>query len=117
MYGVLSAPLFRIGLAPDPGIYAIVVGDNSASPRPFRVLYFGESENITERVTTAHEHYEDWCQAGGGAHNLRVAYNFMFASSKAERISTESGLIGYYRPVCNRQFNPLAGLFGSGGTR
>jgi hypothetical protein len=36
----------------------------------------------------------------------------MFGSSKSERLAIESGLIGHYAPICNRQFNPLAGLFG-----
>jgi hypothetical protein len=100
--------LYALGMTPDPGLYTVLVGDNSCRPRPFRVLYFGESGNMNERVTPEHEHYQDWSRAAGGAENLRVAYYFLFGSTKDERVSIESDLIKYYSPQCNVTFNPFA---------
>jgi hypothetical protein len=48
------------------GIYAILAFDARFRPRPFRVLYLGESKNLKERVTDQHEKFSDWVQAAGG---------------------------------------------------
>ena len=90
---------------PDPGLYVILVADSSAYPRQFRPLYFGESGNMNERVATSHEHYDNWCRAAGGAENIRVAYCWMFGSTKEERVAVESALIEHYGPQCNTVFN------------
>ena len=108
LFGSMYRSLRDLSATPDPGVYVILVGDNSARPRPFRALYFGQSGNMNERVTSSHERYGDWCRAAGGADNLRVAYHWMFGSTQGERESIESGLIEYYRPECNVTFNPFA---------
>jgi hypothetical protein len=105
IYGLRMPPV------PGAGLYAILVADNSASPRPFRVIYFGESECIDERVSPSHEKYEDWCTAAGGADKLHVAYCWMIGSSKDERTAVESGLIGHYHPQCNIVYNSFASIF------
>ena len=49
-----------LALAPvSSGIYAILVADASWRPRPFRVIYFGECHNFSQRVTGDHEHFND----------------------------------------------------------
>ena len=113
-FGSMYNSLYGISRDPDPGVYTILVADNSARPRPFRVLYFGQGGDMHERVTTSHERYQDWCRAAGGAENLRVAYHWMFGSTEGERVAIESGLIGYYRPQSNVTFNSFASSpFGS----
>lgn len=86
------------------GLYAILVADNTWKPRFFRPVYFGETENLAERPSTSHEHYDDWCKAAGGAGNLYVAYHWMMSSTKEERTAIESGLIKHYQPECNTQY-------------
>jgi hypothetical protein len=107
------SPFYGESLSPLPGagLYAVLVADGSASPRPFRVLYFGESENIDRRASSSHERYGDWCATAGGGEKLFVAYCWMIGSSKDERTSVESGLIGHYRPRCNTVFNHPASPF------
>ena len=90
----VQLPAHRYDLAfppiPGPGLYAVLVPDNAASPRPFRVLYFGESEELDERVSSSHERYDDWCNAAKGAANVYVAYHWMTFSSKADRTAMYS---------------------------
>jgi hypothetical protein len=101
-------PISSIGRLRAPGLYVILKNDGSASPRPFRELYFGESENIHERASNSHERFEDWSSAAGGESNLYVAYHWMFGSSKEERTSVEADLIERYHPQCNIAQNPFA---------
>jgi len=86
----------------------ILVADNSWTPRSYRPLYFGETENLAERPTTSHERYEDWCTAAGDAGNVRVAYCWMIGSLKDERTAIESDLIKFYKPECNIAYNSFA---------
>jgi hypothetical protein len=111
----LRSSLFGLSLAPLPGagLYAVLVADGSATPRPFRALYFGESETIDKRASSSHEKYGDWCAAAGGEDKLYVAYCWMIGSTKDERTSVEAGLIERYHPVCNVVFNSLAWFLAS----
>jgi hypothetical protein len=98
-------------LVPVAGLYAILVPDGSATPRPFRPIYFGEAEDLSQRVTRSHEKYDEWCKAASGATNLRLALCYMSRSTKQERTTVESGIVQHYKPCCNVVFNPLASLF------
>ena len=102
-YGDLTAILGWIGVE-DPGVYAILTGR--------RVLYFGESEAMTRRATSSHEHFVDWCREANGSENLQVAFYHMPRSSKQERMAVESALIKHRCPPCNEQFNPFAEYLG-----
>ena len=43
-----------------PGLYVVLVRDPGWDPRPFRPLYFGESQGVWGRATAAHEKCGDW---------------------------------------------------------
>ncbi|HXN23390.1 MAG TPA: hypothetical protein VOA41_11685 [Candidatus Dormibacteraeota bacterium] len=101
---------------PSSGLYAILVQDESCSPRKFRVLYFGQARNASARVGSSHERYGDWARAGNGAWNLFVAFHWMPGSTEQQRCAVEDELIAYYDPVCNKTLNRsnplLAALYG-----
>ena len=84
------------------GLYAILVPDITVSPRPFRVIYFGESGNLSERsFFKAHHKYFSQLQQAGVESNLYVAVYLMPVSTQEQRRTVESQLIADYRPICN----------------
>jgi hypothetical protein len=89
------------------GIYAILVRDLTCHPRMMRVIYFGESGNISARLTPWHEKYPQWCSVSSGAINLYVAFLPMESSGPDERAATLSDLIAQYQPECNSPGEPL----------
>jgi hypothetical protein len=94
------------------GIYVILVSDLTWGPRLYRPIYFGETENFNQRVTTSHERYMDWCrEAGLGP--LYVAQLGMWGSTKAARTMIEAALIDWYKPACNSAVPNLFTLAGS----
>jgi hypothetical protein len=86
--------------AGEPGLFAILVNDDTCHPRCWRALYFGESENVFARLTPWHEKYEPWCRIAGGAVNLYVAFLWMESSRAEERRAIVSALISEYQPEC-----------------
>lgn len=84
------------------GLYAILVPDITATPRPFRVIYFGESGNLSDRgFFKAHHKYFSWLLQAGVESNLYIAVYLMPLSTQEQRRLVESQLIADYRPVCN----------------
>ena len=83
------------------GIYAILVGDPTCHPRMMRVIYFGESENISGHLTPWHEKYPQWCGVSSGAIHLYVAFLPMESSTTEERAAVLADLLAQYRPECN----------------
>jgi hypothetical protein len=83
-----------------PGIYAILVRDQSCKPRAFRALYFGEADDLHDRVNDGHEKYLKWVRAAGGK-RLFVAFRVLSLHSEAGRKAVEKGLIEHYAPECN----------------
>lgn len=95
------------------GIYVILTDDIGATPRPFRALYFGESENLWGRATAAHENYPAWSQAAGIFRRLYRAFHLMHGSTQRQRQAVETALIAAYKPPCNQKFSiDLSTLFG-----
>jgi hypothetical protein len=99
------------------GIYAILVPDADCTPRPYRVIYFGESGNFHERVTESHERYDDWIKEAGGIENTYVAFCPTPLLKEEQRRWVENDLIARYRPACNLKDNqtpffyqPLLGI-------
>ena len=89
-------PLYRAGL------YAILVYDPFAKPRPYSVLYFGQSSNFSERAfPSGHHAYTCWIARAGSASGLYVATYEMPNSSVAYRVALESQLVDQYIPPCN----------------
>ena len=84
-----------------PGIYAILEADTRWSPKPYRVLYFGESSNVLRRATGAHERFSSWRATAGHAKPLYRALCPMPGSTKYQRQQVENLLIRKYGPPCN----------------
>lgn len=94
-----------------PGLYAILVYDFRCWPRPYRVIYFGQAEDLHARVTDTHEKYGAWCNAASGS-SIYVAFRWMLSSTEEQRVAEEARLIRDYCPQCNDTFNPLSALLG-----
>jgi excinuclease UvrABC nuclease subunit len=90
----------------------VLVFDFAGSPRPYRPIYFGKTENLSERVTSSHEKYSEWRAACQSLTGLHLAYHVMRDSSDWQRSTLERNLIAKYAPRCNDVFNPFAGLLG-----
>jgi hypothetical protein len=89
-------PPFRAGL------YAILVPDQSASPKPFRAIYFGESSNLSERgFLRSHIRYNSWIREAYSNNNLYISVHYMPDSTQQQRMELEKRLIDTYHPVCN----------------
>ena len=85
------------------GLYAILVPDQSVTPRPFRVIYFGESGNMSERgFLKLHAKFPCWIREAGSENNLYVALLLMPDSTPEQRRVAETQLIANYNPACNR---------------
>ena len=92
---------------PSQGIFAILVRDEGFTPRPFQVLYFGESDKLPRRVTPQHESYGEWeGQARGAA--LYVAFYNTAGTPGRQRKELQKLLIQDYNPPCNQR-NPEPG--------
>lgn len=101
-------------MLPTPGLYAILVADSNFSPKPFRLLYIGESTNLKDRICTSHEKYDAWTREAVGKH-LYDATHVMFGATDEQRKAAEEALIKHYDPPCNqllRMVAPLRALIG-----
>jgi hypothetical protein len=87
--------------ASNSGLYAILVRDLTCHPRMLRVIYFGESGNLSAHLTPWHEKYPSWCNLASGAINLYVAFLPTGSSTLDDRAAILSGLIARYQPECN----------------
>lgn len=92
------------------GLYAILIPDITARPRTYREIYFGQAEDLSERVCKSHEKYRDWAKQAGGADRLYVAFHAMTGTER-ERVALEERLIDMYKPACNDKGNALADLY------
>ncbi len=96
------------------GLYAILVYDPSYTPRPFRVLYFGESENIQTRATGTHENLSRWRTQAGPVTQIYRSLCPLSSATKLERQQVESALIANYTPPCNERLSfDFTRLFGA----
>ncbi len=85
---------------PTQGIYAILVRDESFTPRPYQVLYFGESAHLAGCVTAQHESYGEWGRQARGA-ELHVAFYSTAGTPGRLRKELAKQLIQDYDPPCN----------------
>ena len=84
-------------------VYAIVMPDETCKPKPFRVIYFGESGNLSERgFWQSHHKYQCFIDHAGLDSNIYIAIHKMPNSTEEERKNVESKLIAKYDPICNR---------------
>ncbi|MFA5480455.1 MAG: hypothetical protein WC337_10570 [Candidatus Muiribacteriota bacterium] len=87
------------------GLYVIMAhkgnGENGISS--FRVLYFGQSKNLSERgFPKNHTSYDCWVSQAEGC-PLYVATHLMPNSTKENREKLEYSLINDYNLVCNKK--------------
>jgi hypothetical protein len=83
------------------GLYVVMAHDPAWRPFQYRPLYFGESDGIWGRATSAHENYARWKREAGGALLYR-SFHYMDGSTQRQRQAAESALILHYNPPCNR---------------
>ena len=97
---------FRLRLSPiSAGLYAILVADRSWGTTEYHVIYFGQCDDFSRRVTRSHEHYGDWLTEAGSIEKLYVAFYPTPSLSEAQRREVKSSLIAHYHPVCNEKFS------------
>ena len=88
------AAIYSIMMRPDP----------KNKPNTFRVLYFGESSNLSERgLIKDHHKYECFVKHAGSEDNLYIAVYLMPESTQDERRKIEQYLISVYNPPCNAE--------------
>jgi hypothetical protein len=99
------SPLYSLGLGKQEGVYAILVDDSTARPRPFRALYFGEAEDVRSRATATHENHSAWQREAGTNGRLYRAFYLMPGSTQTQRQVLESALIAAYNTPCNQRLS------------
>jgi hypothetical protein len=84
-------------------VYAIMMKpDSKNKPNTYRILYFGESSNLSERgFYRSHHKYDCWIREAGSESNLYIGIHLMPNSTAEDRKKVESTLISQYNPVCN----------------
>lgn len=85
-------------------IYAIMIKPEPTSkPTTYRIIYFGESGNLSERgFYKSHHAYSCWIKQAGSESNLFIGVHQMPNSTQEVREKVEQKLISDYNPVCNR---------------
>jgi len=84
------------------GLYVILKPDLSSSPLPLKPIYFGQSEDLSERgFIKSHHKYKDWIKTAGEEEHIFIAIYQMLGSTEEERKTIEAELIAKYQPVCN----------------
>ena len=92
------------------GVYAIQVADGGWTPKSYRPIYFGRTEDFSgRRPVPSHHAYQRWVDEAGGAHLLWASIHY--EPSALLRMVREGALIRRYAPWCNVMGNPLAMLF------
>lgn len=103
----------RFSLVDQPGLYVALAFDSAWGPRPFRPLYFGESDGIWGRSTNGHEKSGSWRAQVGPFGTVYRALLPMPGSTRAQRQAAESALITQYNTPCNDRLSmSLAALMG-----
>lgn len=84
-------------------VYAIMVKpDPKNKPDTYRIIYFGESSNLTERGFYKFRHkYNCWIDEAGSENNLYIGIYLMSNSTDEGRKKVESDLVNQYNPTCN----------------
>ena len=109
----MPLPLKETGWASQPGLYAILVPDPTCRPRPYRPVYFGESDNINHRATPTHESHSSWRLKAGSFTPLYRALCPLWGLTKTQRQQAESLLIATYNPPGNDRLScNFGGLMG-----
>ena len=82
------------------GIYATRAVQTILGPI-YKLIYVGQSGNMSERSFTSHHKRNDWVSEAGGEDQLLIATHLMPDSTEDERLAVEQKLIKAYKPPCN----------------
>jgi hypothetical protein len=91
--------------AGQPRVYAVLVFDPTCTPRPYRPVYFGESDNIHGRAAGTHENHSSWSAEAGTNTPLYRALCPLPGLTKTQRQQVESLLIAEYSTPCNQKLS------------
>ena len=81
-------------------VYAIM--KKASEPNSYTIIYFGESENLSERgFISSHHKYSCFIDEAGAESNLYIGIYLMPNSTQEERQAVESKLVSKYNPACN----------------
>lgn len=85
-------------------VYAIMIKPDPVNkPKTYRIIYFGQSSNLSERgFYRSHHSYECWLEQAGKESNIYIGIYRMPNSTEEERRNIEQRLITEYEPVCVR---------------
>ena len=68
----------------------------------YRLIYVGESSNLSERgFYKSHHAYNCWIRIAGSESNLFIGVHKMPESTQEDRTKIEQQLISEYNPTCN----------------
>lgn len=83
-------------------IYSIMKKpDPINKPDTYTILYFGESEDLSDRGFSTHHKRQCWINQAGSLANVHVGVHLMPGSTANERRQVESSLVNRYHPACN----------------
>lgn len=84
-------------------VYSIMIKpDPTNKPDTYRIIYFGESGNLSERgFYKVHHKYQCWLQQAKSESNIYIGIYKMPESTQEQRTEVEQKLITQYKPVCN----------------
>ena len=85
------------------GLYAVLIYDTSCSPKPYRLVYIGQSSNMSERdIGASHHKYTCWtAEAQERNTHLYIVIHLMPNSTEQERLGAKQKIIQSYDPSCN----------------
>jgi hypothetical protein len=96
------APVAQWSAPHRAGVYAILVADQTYHPMPFKVIYFGEAADLSERgFLKGHPKYSRWIREAGSEQSLYIAVYPMSESTAEQRRAVTGRLISEIEPICN----------------
>ena len=84
------------------GIYTILTKDPQTKSQPYKAVYFGESDNLSDTsFLKSNQRFECWIKEAGSEADLYIATFPMPDSAPELRQGIVAFLVKYYHPVCN----------------
>jgi hypothetical protein len=84
------------------GIFAILIKNPTSKSKPYKAIYFGESENLSEHgFFRSYHRYDCWIREAGNETDLYISVFPTPGSTPNLRQGIKTFLVKYYHPVCN----------------
>ena len=106
----VALPSFRG--APLPALYCFSVVDSSWAPKPFRPVYFGETNNSASKIDLRHAAIERWQLMGRNVNELYVSVYYVPYVPEIARRHAETVLIEKFRTSLNGSLLASEGRLG-----